>query len=245
MNIMKVIKNIFLISSFTCLAGIGISSCNLGGLQLQKSEIFHPHVLDPHQHMTAWRFLVEHTDTSLVDTGMVWMMRAIQYAGIDSTEYLDTGRTFIFLNNSAVLNISRGKVTTNCYFGKYTVVEKDSKGDTVFKNHKPVMVPATNWSDYPKQQVKDYLEYLIIKGEYSFNNLTATNITVNTLLPPNTDTLNPQSIMTMLETNDGNSEIQLNNFYGSAGYVSVQTGGILCTNGVVHAIGNVLFYQKQ
>lgn len=242
---MKSFKNILLISLLICLAGIGISSCNLGGLQLQKSEIFHPHVLDPHQHMNAWQFLKEHTDSTLVDTGMIWMWRAIQYAGMDSTEYLDTGRTFIFLNNSAVLATKRGKVTTSCYFGKYTVVERNANGDTVFKNNKPVMVPATSWSDYPRQQVKNYLEYLIINGEYSFNNLTATNITVQTLLPLNADPLNLQSIMTMSMTNDGNSEIQLNDFFGSAGSVTVQTGGILCTNGVVQAIGNVLFYQKN
>lgn len=242
---MKSFKNIWPISLLICLAGIGVSGCNLGGLQLQKSEIFHPHVLDPHQHMTAWQFLKEHTDTSLVDTGMIWMWRAIQYAGMDSTEYLDTGRTFIFLNNSAILAIKNGKVTTSCYFGKYTVVERKANGDTVFKNNKPVMVPATSWSDYPQRQVKNYLEYLIVKGEYSFNNLTSTNITVQTLLPPNTDPLNPQSIMTMSMTNDGNSEIQLNNFFGSASYVTVTTGGILCTNGVVHAISNVLFYQKN
>lgn len=242
---MRSIKNIV---SICFLAGMAITatiSCNLGGLQLQKSEIFHPHVLDPNQHITAWQFLREHTDTGLVDTGMIWMWRAIQYAGMDSTEYLDTGKTFIFLDNSAVYATKSGKVTTNCYFGKYTVVEKDAKGDTVFKNHKPVMVPATSWSDYPKQQVKNYLEYLIIKGKYSFNNLTATNVTVQTLLPPGTDTLNPQSIMTISMTDDGNSQIQLNNFFGSGGSVTVQTGGILCTNGVVHAIGNVLFYQKN
>lgn len=242
---MKSIKNIVVICLLSGIAIVTVASCNLGGLQLQKSEIFHPHVLDPHQHITAWQFLKEHTDTSLVDTGMIWMWRAIQYAGMDSTEYLDTGRTFIFLDNSAVYATKSGKVTTSCYFGKYPVVEFDANGDTVFKNNKPVMVPATSWNDYPQQQVKNYLEYLIIKGEYSFNNLTATNVVVETLLPPNTDTLNPQSIMTMSMTDDGNSEIQLNNFYGSAGYVTVQTGGILCTNGVVHAIGNVLFYQQK
>lgn len=242
---MKSFSKIILTGFLVCAVVAGMTSCNLGGLQLQKSEIFHPHVLDPNQHMTAWQFLKEHTDTSLVDTGMIWMWRAIQYAGMDSSAYLDTGKTFIFLDNSAVYATKSGKVTTSCYFGKYTIVEKDAKGDTVFKNHKPVMVPATSWSDYPQQQVKNYLEYLIIKGKYSFNNLTATNVVVQTLLPPNTDSLNPQSIMTISMTNDGNSQIQLNNFFGSAGYVTVQTGGILCTNGVVHAIGQVLFYQKN
>lgn len=242
---MKSIRNIVSICMLAGVTIMAITSCNLGGLQLQKSEIFHPHVLDPNQHMTAWQFLKEHTDTSLVDTGMIWMMRAIQYAGMDSTSYLDTGKTFIFLDNSAVYATKSGKITTNCYFGKYLVVEKDANGDTVFKNNKPVMIPATSWNDYPQQQVKNYLEYLIIKGEYSFNNLTATNVVVQTLLPPNADTLNPQSIMTMSMTDDGNSQIQLNNFFGSAGYVTVQTGGIICNNGVVHAIGQVLFYQKN
>jgi hypothetical protein len=226
--------------------GIGITGCELGGLSLQKSEVFHPHVLDPHQHMTAWQFLKERSDSTLQDTVLLWMKRAVEYAGMDSSQYQDTGRTFIFLHNDAVTRISKGKITTDCYFGKYQIVEKDANGDTVFNTDgTPKMRPATSWKDYPKQQIKDYLEYLIIKGSYSFENLTALNTTVHTLLPAGADSLNPQSIMTMLVTNDGNSNIELNNFFGSAGSVKARTGGILCTNGPVHVIDRVLYYQKK
>lgn len=242
---MKTWKNALWISLLCALAGAGVTGCELGGLDLQKSEVFHPHVLDPHTHMTAWQYLQERSDSTRIDTVFSWMKKAIVYAGMDSTAYSDTGRTFIFLHNNAVVDSSKHKVTSTCYFGKYLIVERDANGDTVFNAGKPVMIPARSWKDYPKQQVKDYLEYLIIKGKYSFENLTDINTVVHTLLPAGVDTLNPQSIMTMLVTDDGNSEIKLNDFFGSAGSVTVRTGGILCTNGPVHVIDRVLYYQKN
>jgi len=241
---MKSFKLILEMCLFTLVIGAGLTGCELAGLDFQKSEIFHPHVLDPHTHMTAWQYLNERSDSTKEDTILSLMKAAIIYAGLDSTEYSDTGRTFIFLHNNAVLSKKSNKVVNTCYFGKYLVPERTANGDTVFSNGKPVMIPATSWSDYPKQEVKNFLEYLIIKGTYSFDNLTALNTTVQTLLPLGTDTLNPQSIMTMLVTDDGNSEIDLNDFFGSADQVAVRTGGILCTNGPVHVIDKVLFYQK-
>lgn len=242
---MNLFKNIFILLIPAFLLA-GATGCNLAGLPLQSDWQFHPHVLDPHNHITAWQLLKERSDSSQVDTVFKRMMDAVQYAGMDSTDYLDTGRTFIFLHNDAVLRISKNKVTTDCYFGKYTVVQRKPNGDTVFdSHHKPVMGPAASWSDYPKQQVKNYLEYLIIRGEYSFDNLTGSNTEVQTLMPPGADSLNTNSVMDMLVTNDGNSTVNLNDFLGSAGHVVVRTAGILCTNGPVHVIDRVLFYQKQ
>lgn len=242
---MKSFRLILWIGLLAAVTGIGLQGCNLAGLDFQKSEVFQPHVLDPHTQITAWQYLNKRSDSTQEDTILSLMKAAILYAGLDSTEYTDTGRTFIFLHNTAVYATKSGKVVNTCYFGKYLVPKRDANGDTIFAGAQPVMVPATSWSDYSKQEVKNFLEYLIIKGSYSFTNLTAVNTTVQTLLPPGTDSLNPQSVMTMLVTDDGNSQIDLNNFFGSADNVTVRTGGILCTNGPVHVIDKVLFYQKQ
>src|SRR5690348_12221943 len=139
---MKTWKNALWISLLCALAGVAVTGCELGGLDLQKSEVFHPHVLDPHTHMTAWQYLQERSDSTRIDTVFSWMKKAIAYADMDSTAYSDTGRTFIFLHNNAVVDSSKHKVTSTCYFGKYLIVERDANGDTVFNAGKPVMIPA-------------------------------------------------------------------------------------------------------
>ncbi|WP_315814702.1 hypothetical protein [Paraflavitalea speifideaquila] len=44
--------------------------------------------------------------------------------------------------------------------------------------------PAVAWQEYSRETVKNLLLYLMIQGEYGFDNLTINNTTVTTLLPP-------------------------------------------------------------
>jgi uncharacterized surface protein with fasciclin (FAS1) repeats len=105
--------------------------------------------------------------------------------------------------------------------------------------------PGTKWSDYPKEQVKNYLLYLIVQGAYSFNNLTPSNVAATTLQPLNYDPLNPNSIMTLRVNDDQNFTMRLNDFSNSVGYVSVRTSNILALNGAIQVIDRVLYYQTK
>ena len=72
------------------------------------------------------------------------------------------------------------------------------------------------------------------------------------LLPPNTDPLNPESLIAFRVMNDRDSRFRINDFPGTAvptaalaNGIQARTAGILSTNGPVHVIDRVLFYQKQ
>jgi len=225
---MKSIKNLTI---WVVLAGVALATS--GCLKYQKNAEYTPYVLDPHINKTAYQYIKDRSyNYAGKDTIFKLMRQAIEYSGIDTNEYLKPDRTFILLHNDAILRTTVvNKVptpTADCYFGKYLVNGK----------------PATKWSDYPKDQVKNYLLYLIVQGAYSFDNLTPNNVTANTLQPQNYDPLNPQSIMLLRVNDDQNFPIRLNDFSGSVSYVTVRTTNILATNGDIQVIDRVLFYQK-
>jgi hypothetical protein len=219
---------------FLLLAFTGCSK--LAGLSLQTDAKHTPFLLNPNVNMNAWDYMKYRSgaDTSnpawASDTVFKLMYQAVLYSGIDTNEYTKPGRTFIFLHNLAVQNISGTPpvVSNNCYWGYYLI---DS-------------VAATSWTSYSPAQVKSWLQYLIVEGEYSFDNLTPIGTTVNTLLPPGTDTLNPQSIMVLARNNDQNAQLTINNFIGSFSYTTVRTGGIIATNGPIQVVGGLVIYKK-
>ncbi|MFL9485302.1 hypothetical protein ACI6Q2_21145 [Chitinophagaceae bacterium LWZ2-11] len=211
------------------------------GLDLQTDSEHTPYVLNPNINKSAWSYLKYRSgaDTTnpnyKTDTIFKSMYNAVVYSGMDTLEYTKPGRTFIFLHNSAVLSLTSTtpKVpTTTCYWGYYQV-----------SNPKR---PATSWSDYTPNQVKQWLQYLIIPGgQYSFDNLNTVETIVPTLLPPNTDTLNPQSLMVLEIVNDQSAKIRINGFVGSLNYTDVRTGGIISTNGPIHVVDLLTMYGKQ
>ena len=208
----------------------------LAGLSLQTDATHTQFLLNPNLTMNAWQYMkyrsgVDPSNPSWAsDTVLKRMYQAVLYSGIDTNEYTKPNRTFIFLHNVAVITTSGTPpvVPNTCYWGYYLV---DS-------------LPATSWASYTPAQVKSWLQYLIVQGEYSFDNLTPIGTTVNTLLPQNTDTLNPQSIMVLARNNDQNAQLTINNFIGSYSYTTVRTGGIIATNGPIQVVGNLVIYKK-
>jgi hypothetical protein len=226
---MKKIKQAGLWFAFAGLL-ISMAGCNVAGLKLQENADYHPYVLDPHINKTTWQYIKDRSyNFAGKDTVFKLMRQAIEYSGIDTNLYIKTNSTFVLLHNDAVYRIANKVITNDCYWGKYLVNGK----------------PATKWSDYPKEQVKNYLLYLIVQGAYSFNNLTPVNVIATTLQPPNYDPLNPTSIMTLRVNNDQNFTMRLNDFSNSVAYVSVRTSNILAINGAIQVIDRVLFYQTK
>lgn len=227
-----------------CLVVVLFTSCRkLFGLENQKNEDHPTTTIDPHINMSAWDFLKLRAlgpSTSPNDTIFKRMYQAIVYSGIDSNEYKTTNRTFILLHNDAVRRLSGSTVTTDSYFGKYKVGPGAG-------------VAATKWEDYPQLQVKNYLLSLIVQGEHTFENVGPDPKFEHTLLPPNTDPLNPESLIAFRVINDRDSRFRINDFPGSAvptpglatPGIQARTAGILSTNGPIHVIDRVLFYQKQ
>jgi len=94
---------------------------------------------------------------------------------------------------------------------------------------------------------------LIVDGEFTFENVGPDPSYEKSLMPPGTDSLNPESAIVFSVINDRNSRFTINGFPGSAfpapnlaaPGLAARTGGILSTNGPIHVIDRVLFYQTQ
>jgi hypothetical protein len=242
---MKAVKYKLLYYSIcACLVAMLFTGCRkLFGLENQKNEEHPITTIDPHINKTAWQFLKDRAlgpSTSPNDTIFKRMYQAIIYSGIDSSEYTKPNRTFIFYHNDAIRRLSGTTVTADCYFGKYKVGPAPG-------------VAATKWEDYPQIQVKNHLLSLIIEGEHTFENLTPDPEFEKTLMPLGYDPLNPESLVAFRVINDRDSRLRINDFPGSdyptpnlaTPGLQVRTAGILSTNGPVHVVDRVVFFQKH
>lgn len=169
----------------TMLAAFLFSGC----YKLQTNYKYNPSELDPHYDYTAKEYLLLRGTAGVgSDTVFKWMQLGLEYAGFDMTEFEKPGRTYIFLHNNAIKTVSSGKVTAGFFFD-YPIVVKDATGTPIKSKIDPTMDstrPANSWNEYSVQTVKNYFLYLILQGEYGFDNLGVANTSIPTLLPPNT-----------------------------------------------------------
>jgi hypothetical protein len=239
------------------------SSC----YKLQKDYDYRKVTLDPHYNMTAKQYMYSR-DSFIVggknDTILRWMIKGIQYAGIDWSEYEKPNRTYIFLHNTAIRVLTFGKVTGGFFFD-YPILVKDSAGNQLPSISFPgtdSMRPAFQWSDYSVQTVKNYFLSLIGEGQYTFENLGVANQSIQSLLEPGTiagkdsklsyvvvqTTPNPDPSLAANITLDKNlgkgfdpeGKFNLKLINNQDAPISVndrtsdRTAGILCNNGPVH-----------
>ncbi|SRR5258705_5148905 len=224
------------------LVGTSFTGCRkLFGLENQKNEDHPTTTIDPHIYKSAWQYLRDRAlGSNPNDTIFKRMYQAIIYSGIDSAEYTKPNRTFIFYHNDAIRRLSGTTVTADCYFGRYKVGPAPGAA-------------ATKWEDYPQIQVKNHLLSLIIEGEHTFENLTPDPDFFKTLMPLGYDPLNPESLIAFRVINDRDSRLRINDFPGSdyptpnlaSPGLQVRTAGILSTNGPVHVVDRVVFFQKH
>jgi len=208
---------------------VSLPACKkVAGLRLQENVDHSTSTIDPHINKTAWQYLKDRSGIDPTDTVFKRMYEAIVYSGIDSNEYLQTGRTFIFLHNDAVFRTGTPQ-PTDCYWARYKVNNAVAK----------------SWSDYSKQQVKNWLMYLIVNGEYSFDNVTPDNVEVKTLLPEGADAANPRSIMLFRVVNDRNSKFTINDFTNTVRSTATRTAGILSDNGPIHVVDRLVEYGSK
>lgn len=161
-----------------------------GCYKLQKDYDYKPTEIDPHYDISTKDFILSKGTTPVVnnDTTLKWMQKAIEYSGIDMAEYEKPGRTFILLHTDAIRRITSNKVSGGFFFD-YPIVVKDGTGTPIKSILNPALDstrPANTWNEYSQQTVKNLLLYLIVEGEYGFDNLSVSNTAVKTLLPAGT-----------------------------------------------------------
>jgi len=187
--------------------------------------------LDAHVYTTAWGYLRSRAYSSHnpADTIFRRMYDGIIYSGIDTNEYTKPNRTYIFLSNSAITTTSTGlwaKVLNGATAGK-------------------------SWKSYSAADVKNYLSYLIMQGQYSHYNLKLTDYPSNTIAPagvyttnpttfkfPGTAVSNPNSLLYIHVSNANTVTSQLDYPIVLNGSINITTSDLLATNGVVQIINS-------
>ena len=218
-------------------SALSLSSCKK--LALQKDYDRKADTVDSHVYMSAWDYLKQRA-LGTTANDQIWksFYDAILYSGIDTTEYVKPNRTYIFPVTEALTRTNSNLADVG-FFGAYLVNGKNGKA----------------WTDYPKDFVKTYLQYLIIEGVYNHYTLPPVNLVeVKTIAPPGSlNTLptgitrntsypfvaNPDSKMTIRVLNSSPSNtsdypIVLNESR------NVRTSSIQATNGTIHAIDRFL-----
>ena len=204
-------------------------------LALQKDYDHEPQPLDPHVYKTAWEYLKQRA-LGNTSADSVWkrFYEGILYAEIDTLEYSKPNRTYIFLNNDAIVRTNSNAADVG-FFDAYRI--NGNKG--------------TKWQDYPKSLVKAYLQYMIIDGVYDHYTLPPISpVVVQTLAPAGSLSAlpagitrntaypfvaNPDSKMTLKVLNSSPSNtsdypVVINESR------NVRTSSILATNGSIHAV---------
>lgn len=211
---MKKIKEII----FGTFLIFGLTSCELFGLDLSESADYN--AKDDNNEliqMTALEFIKSRPD---IFTGM---LKAIEYAGVDNL-YKEKGNTFILLTDAALIN---WESNADCYWSREKVMMNGQ------------LVRAGAWEQYDKVKIAEMLKYHIIKGEYSYDNLTLEPLWVKTYGEGSFDYTNKvgqtlkgdTAVMSLVLGYDRNLPLQLNNFtWNYRGELKAETGSCRTTN---------------
>lgn len=225
------------------------TSCSMFGLDLQKDYKYEKKTLDPHLNKSAKQYMLDRGKAPQIasDTLFKWMQLGLEYAGIDLSEYEQSGRTFIFLGTNAirVRNATTGAITGGLWFD-FPIYEKNPDGSQAMlpDGITPRTHPATSWKEYPVQEVRNYFLYLILKGDYGFNNATTSTTTLETLLPPGSVPgtiqssvsrlgyvgFDPEGKIDMVLVNNQDSPLRINSV------TNCTSSGQIATNGQVHVV---------
>lgn len=206
-----------------------LSSCSMFGLDVQKDFNRKKDTLDAHVYKNAWDYLKSRAYGSKTDTVFRRMYDAIIASGIDTSLYIQQNHTYIFYTNAAVTTAKTG------VWAAYLTSAKKA---------------AKSFKDYAPADLKNYLLYLIIQGEYSHYNLPISDVEVKTLAPvgvfstnltgfviPSFAATNPNSTMRIkvLDSSPGNTSdypLQINDTY------NVYSSDYLATNGVIQVMNS-------
>ena len=171
-----------------------IASCELLGLDYQDSYDYDYSAGMPINKidMSAFEFIKSRTDIfSLLE-------EAILYAGVEN-EFKQSGVTYLLPTNTA---FNSETSTDLSYFQTHQLTYIDEEtGELV--SYAPISMTA-----YPKEQVKEFLLYHIVKGKYTFTNLPAEPTWFETVATADTAKIN------MYLLKDRNPNIVFNNFDG-------------------------------
>lgn len=169
-----------------------MESCEIFGLELQQPYEYDYEigVPDNHVNLKTLDFIKSRPDLFSL------LLEAIEYADAASL-YSEANATYILPTNKAFNSETESDLS---YFQTHKLLFIEN-GDSLF-------VAPSSMSFYPKEQVKEFLLYHIVKGKYTWSNLPAEPTWYDTYATADTAKVN------MYLYKDRNPNITFNNFNG-------------------------------
>src|SRR5687767_14644962 len=144
-------KKIYILAALVIPAFV-ITGCELAGLDLQQPYEYDKNagMISNELNKTVLDFLYSRPDAFNL------MTEGIEYAELTSM-YNEPNSTYIALTNAAI----------RLYFGAHTIPNPNHvPGDPATG---PAFIPPLSLSQYPKEQVTEFLLYHIVKGAYTWS----------------------------------------------------------------------------
>jgi len=176
------------------LVTIFLTGCEAFGLDFQEPYDFDYSAGMPSNKvdMSTYDFITSRPDIFSL------LKEAIDYAGLEN-EFKQPGCTYLLPTNTA---FNSEKAEDKSYFQTNELSYYDEELDSVI-TYAPISMTV-----YPKEQVKEFLLYHIVKGEYTHSNLPAEPTWYETYADADTAKVN------MYILKDRNPNITFNNFDG-------------------------------
>lgn len=211
---------------------IFLTGCQIAGLDLQKDFKFESGLRDNSINMNALEFMKSRKDL------FSSMIEAVTYAGL-TDEYSKPDRTFLLLTNRALSDetyFPTAPSVMGSYFACNQVPNANYSATDPTKG--PRMLTPDSWSVYPVDRVKAFLQYHIISEPVSYYNAKTYATFYKSLAYKSAgDT----TMVSFHLVNDRNATFLVNGFTGSRKVdLSPRTGGIICTNGVIHVLDDFI-----
>jgi hypothetical protein len=210
---------------------IGLTGCELFGLDFQKPYDYNNQVglSDNQVKMSGWSFINSRTDlfSSLIE--------AVQYAEVDTNLFNQPNQTLLPVINQGLNNAT---ATNQSYWYMHQI--PDPTDPTGVKTMMPL-----SWDVYPKQQIKDFILYHIVKGAWSYNEITKATQGSPTFFQ--TLSSSPKGYALLESKREGAMTIYFNNFTDHYKVNIVpRTSNLQLPNGsYIHVMNNYLDYPSD
>jgi hypothetical protein len=192
-----------------------ITSCELGGLDLQEKYDYDDQagLKSNELNQTVWEFLNSRPDAFSL------MLEGIEYAGL-ADMYNEPNCTYMALTDNAI----------QLYFFNNLLIDPNTNLPGYY---------AVSLTQYPQEQVREFLLYHIVKGSYSWHNLPPVQTWYDSYASADSAKVN-----LYLAKNDRSPAVTFNNF--PSHYVvnlRARSSNLKASNGsFVHAMDSYLAY---
>jgi hypothetical protein len=203
------------------------TSCELFGLDLQQEYDYDAEkgLYDNQLKMSAWKFIRSRSDlfSQLID--------AVVYAEVDSAIFDRPNQTLLLVSNAGLAT------TANTSYWARNKLDLD--GDGVAET-----LPIS-WDVYPKEQVRDLILYHIVKGAYSYYELSDATQGALTFFP--TNCTRSDGYVALQLKREGALSIYFNNFASHyTANLKARTNNLQAPNGAyIHVLDSYLDYPTD